>query len=211
MYTIWQQLSPAPTNPVYSTSSAAGTLSPSTSSTAAVAEIANTPKTSSSSTLALNNSMSTNVDSDLLSKLTNPPRRRDENTTTSINVSRSQHHDTLYCEVCTGIPFDRYYIMFPPSEHPLFRRCIALSRPIIAATTLLPAHAVESLLCSVLYSAGSATHDLRCGHRVWCQTKIFCGVNCREGDGAVKLDHVVYCGECVGRADWVYARYRGLD
>ncbi|KAH7556116.1 hypothetical protein BM1_06642 [Bipolaris maydis] len=65
------------------------------------------------------------------------------------------HTDTLYCEVCTGIPFDKYYTMLPPTSTSFPRRCLALSRAIIAAATMLPAPAVEELLCPVLRSSQS--------------------------------------------------------
>ncbi|KAJ6192494.1 hypothetical protein J3E72DRAFT_203388 [Bipolaris maydis] len=118
------------------------------------------------------------------------------------------HTDTLYCEVCTGIPFDKYYTMLPPTSTSFPRRCLALSRAIIAAATMLPAPAVEELLCPVLYVPGRVPHELKCGHRVWCVPERRCGVNCRDM-GWKGVDGVV-CAECVGRGERVYRRYWGV-
>ncbi|EUC28521.1 hypothetical protein COCCADRAFT_40975 [Bipolaris zeicola 26-R-13] len=122
--------------------------------------------------------------------------------------SKDIHADTLYCEVCTAIPFDRYYIMFPPADTtPLPRRCLALSRAIIAGATLLPAPAIEELLCPVLYVPGRVPHELKCGHRVWCLSERRCGVNCRE-EGWKGEDGLV-CGKCIWRGERVHGRYWG--
>ncbi|EUC42656.1 hypothetical protein COCMIDRAFT_102892 [Bipolaris oryzae ATCC 44560] len=125
-------------------------------------------------------------------------------TDTATNI----YPDTLYCEVCTGIPFDRYYIMFPPPGPSLLRRCLALSRAIIAATMILPALAVDEILCPVLYVPGHVPHELRCGHRVWCMLERWCGVNCSDcREGRWKGLDAVVCEECVGRGERVYERY----
>ncbi|CAO2652466.1 Nn.00g007490.m01.CDS01 [Neocucurbitaria sp. VM-36] len=95
-------------------------------------------------------------------------------------VSDTQLHDTLYCEVCSGIPFERYITMHPP-EDPFnlmantpdrLRRCFALTRELLKSTADLDDEHMDSLLCRPFFNPGHEafdwknTHFLRCGHEV---------------------------------------------
>lgn len=136
-----------------------------------------------------------------------------------------RHNDKLYCEVCTGIPIDRYQVMNPPSNeffptfNPVLRRCLALSRELIAAATRLPARRVDSLLAPVFPVLQWRLHDLLCGHKVWCEAAKRCGVNCVEdvyrADAVCtwegKCKDVIVCGECVDRVEIVYRRYARVE
>jgi hypothetical protein len=146
-------------------------------------------------------------------------------------ISPMQHQDALYCEICNGIPMDRYKTMHPPSNelfpniYPVLRRCLALSRPLIAAATDLPDAGVESLLCGPLFSRHhqgfdyNHTHMLQCGHEIWSELTRPCGYNCisdRPCWGSMfhrdeKRQDAIICHECVMRAELVYMRYKRMD
>jgi hypothetical protein len=149
--------------------------------------------------------------------------------------STTQLHDTLYCEVCTGIPFDRYRTMHPPPSEmmkttwPVLRRSLSLSRPLIAVATSSPDAVVNALLCSPFFNRNlkhfdpKTTHILRCGHEVVCTNARPCAVNCAlenvegetvcRGERTVRdqrLRDAIYCQECVMRAEFIYTRYERL-
>ncbi|KAF1835827.1 hypothetical protein BDW02DRAFT_596930 [Decorospora gaudefroyi] len=142
-------------------------------------------------------------------------------------VTPKQLGDDLYCEVCNGIPFERYIIMFPPASefdstktNPRLRRCLSLTRPIIAAATDLPDTVVQALLCSPFVRSdywqylGGHAHTLRCKHTVWSKEPRRCGCNCVCGEtvmiSAGTAGGVVICDECVFRAELVTRRWKAL-
>ncbi|KAJ4373235.1 hypothetical protein N0V83_003529 [Neocucurbitaria cava] len=148
-------------------------------------------------------------------------------------VSETQLDDTLYCEVCQDIPYDRYVIMHPP-EDPLniftkkpehFRRCFSLSSELLKSTANIDDERVDRLLCRPfivrthrLFNPNN-THVLRCGHEVWCPEIRSCASNCRDEPqcsarvtlGLGKRGDMILCHECVSRAELVYVRYQRLN
>ncbi|KAF1844163.1 uncharacterized protein K460DRAFT_159380 [Cucurbitaria berberidis CBS 394.84] len=159
-------------------------------------------------------------------------------------VSATQAHDSLYCEVCTGIPYDRYIIMHPPKDFfdldPSFypripdpydttpkysRRCIALTRPLLNSEFSLDNEQTESLLSRPFFHLSREAldwmnvHYLMCGHQVWCAPTRPCASNCNNHPqckvmiclGDQRQSDAIFCQECVGRAELVYARYARIE
>lgn len=138
-------------------------------------------------------------------------------------ITQHQSHDTIFCEICHGLPASSYFIV--PRD---VRRALAFTRPVIEHFTGLANEQIVHRLCKPFHNPNQVdydwklTHILRCGHKVWAQPARPCAANCSDTPecksrifpGNNKQGDVIFCHECVYRAEMVYERYaqaeRGL-
>ncbi|KAF2849110.1 hypothetical protein T440DRAFT_519366 [Plenodomus tracheiphilus IPT5] len=159
---------------------------------------------------------------------TNTFTQSGENTTTPQthpHIGAIQAQDTLYCETCTGIPFDLYIATHPPTtfslpnNNPQIRRCLALTRTLLQSYTNLPNEDFNTSTAPLSFGQtlpNSNAHTLLCSHEVFGVESRPCAVNCVgwracrgriAGGGGVRSREAILCEECVGRAGLVYLRF----
>jgi hypothetical protein len=132
--------------------------------------------------------------------------------------------DDLNCIVCNGIPFDRYRLMTTTEKPCTPRRTLALTRHLLQSTLETKDGRIDAILCSPFFHSNQEgfdlgnTHYLRCGHDVWSAQIRPCASNCSLYPGcgnAVSRDErqndLMFCRECVSRADLVFQRYTDLE
>jgi hypothetical protein len=136
-------------------------------------------------------------------------------------ISTTQTFDTLYCEICHGIPFDRYRILTMTEEPSPLRRSLALTRPVLQSAFALDDTQVHALLCSPFFNPHSYgfdwrnVHHLLCGHEVYTASIRPCAYNCSgyqgchggTGSSSERDIDAIVCQECVARAELVYQRF----
>lgn len=132
--------------------------------------------------------------------------------------TNTQGHDQLFCEICQGIPLASYNIARPNHG---FRRALGLTRAVLGHFTSFPPIILSYFLCSLLHDPlpprvmHECTHNLLCGHEVWCEQSRPCASNCRDMPPChnrvfpnnVKQGDAILCKECTYRAELVYERY----
>jgi hypothetical protein len=131
-------------------------------------------------------------------------------------ITQHQSHDNIFCEICHGLPASSYFII--PRD---LKRALAFTRPVIEHFTGLTNEQIIYRLCKPFYNPNQLgydwklTHILRCGHEVWAQPARPCAANCSDSPecksrifpGNNKQGDVIFCHECVYRAEMVYERY----
>ncbi|KAL1598788.1 hypothetical protein SLS60_007930 [Paraconiothyrium brasiliense] len=133
-------------------------------------------------------------------------------------INQHQSHDNIFCEICYGMPASSYFVV--PRE---VKRALAFTRPVIEHYTGFTNEQIVKLLCKPFYNRNhphpgynwQLPHILRCGHEVWAQPARPCAANCidipecknRISLGNKKQGDVIFCHECVYRAEMVYERY----
>jgi hypothetical protein len=104
------------------------------------------------------------------------------------------------------------------------RRTLALTRQLLQSTLEIKADGVDAILCSPFFNYNQEgfdlenKHYLRCGHEVWSAQIRPCASSCSLYPGyrdAASRDErqndLMYCHECVSRADPVFQRYTDLE
>ncbi|KAJ4360356.1 uncharacterized protein N0V89_000918 [Didymosphaeria variabile] len=131
-------------------------------------------------------------------------------------IDQHQSHDNIFCEICHGIPASSYFVI--PRE---VKRALAFTRPVIEHYTGFTNEQIVKRLCKPFYNPNQLGYDwklphiLRCGHEVWAQPARACAANCSDTPecknrtflGNKKQGDVIFCHECVYRAEMVYERY----
>ncbi|KAF9728375.1 hypothetical protein PMIN04_007051 [Paraphaeosphaeria minitans] len=131
-------------------------------------------------------------------------------------ITQHQSQDNIYCEICYGLPASSYFVV--PRD---VRRALAFTRPVIEHFTGLTNEQIVNKLCKPFYNPNQLgydwklTHILRCGHQVWAEPARPCAANCSDNPecesrifpGNNKQGDIIFCHECVYRAEMVYARY----
>ncbi|KAK7182583.1 uncharacterized protein CC84DRAFT_867570 [Paraphaeosphaeria sporulosa] len=131
-------------------------------------------------------------------------------------ITQHQSRDNIYCEICHGLPAGSYFVV--PRD---VRRALAFTRPVIEHFCGLASEEIVNQLCRPFYNPDKLgydwklTHILRCGHQVWAQPARPCAANCSDTPecksrifpGNNQQGDVIFCYECVYRAEIVYARY----
>jgi hypothetical protein len=98
--------------------------------------------------------------------------------------------DNLHCIVCNGIPFDRYRLMTTTEKPSTLRRTLALTRQLLQSTLEIKADGVDAILCSPFFNYPG----------------------CRDAASRdERQNDLMYCHECVSRADPVFQRYTYLE
>ncbi|CBX99563.1 predicted protein [Plenodomus lingam JN3] len=139
------------------------------------------------------------------------------------------HENNLYCEVCSGIPFDRYLLMYSsptfnlPSNNPTLRRSLALTPPLLHSCTSLSNEDINASIAPLSFGQtvpGATTHTLLCGHEISGYATRPCAVNCMDwkmcrgnivGWGSLRDTAAFLCQECIGRAELVHSRFIKSD
>ncbi|KAH7080832.1 hypothetical protein FB567DRAFT_113842 [Paraphoma chrysanthemicola] len=140
-------------------------------------------------------------------------------------LTTTQSFDLLYCEVCQGIPFNRYKFLTTTEAPSILRRSFALTRPMMQSMLGLDHLQVHAMLSSLVFSRNSQDcdwrhiHQLLCGHEVYAPMRASCGYNCgcfKGCTGALasmtgRNSDVIVCQECVTRAELVYQRFSRFE
>lgn len=138
--------------------------------------------------------------------------------------STIQKFDIIYCEICNGIPVDRYQRMNlePEGRRSTIRRSLAVRRVILHSFLDFTSQQVDDMFCFPYFcstvegcNGQQHVHKLRCGHLVWSPSARTCAANCADW-GSVqratpvtweRLGDAILCHECEGRAAQVYRRF----
>jgi hypothetical protein len=152
-------------------------------------------------------------------------------------ISDTQSIDVLYCEVCYGLPFECYKLLTSKETSSTLRTALSLTRAMLQSALALHLDDVNALLCSPVFDRSQVpfhwqyTHRLRCGHVVLSVNARPCAANCsdnlscwdksfprseetaeglEEGPGE-RLADVIFCQECIARAELVHERFARLE
>lgn len=133
-------------------------------------------------------------------------------------LDHCQSHDKIFCEICHGLPASSYFVIPRQSN---VKRALALTRTVIQHFTGFNNDQIDASLCQPYHTFEqldnncTPTHVLRCGHEVRVPYARPCAANCsdthecnsRKAIGSGKNADIIYCHECVYRAEKVYERY----
>jgi ribosomal protein L37E len=152
-------------------------------------------------------------------------------------ISITQSIDVLYCEVCYGIPFERYKLLTSKEAPSTLRTAFSLTRSMLQSTFAVHLDNVNALLCSPVFDRSQVpfhwqyAHRLRCGHVVLSVNSRPCAANCSDGSSCrdksfpwqeelaerleegpgERLGDVIFCQECIARAELVHERFARLE